>query len=127
MNWNSILDKIGKIKDTPEVWNNSVPILLAFAVHFAHPGFWWLPLVGIVLASFVPASQFPQAQRVHFLLAFITVSVFGKWAIPLNLLVAAFLEFWYDPKYEPDPIFPGGITDFASYCVGTLLASFTLL
>jgi hypothetical protein len=78
----TLLDDLGKFKNSPSTWAQAVHVLVAFTVMTQVP----LPL----------------------------------WLLALGIMgMAALLEFWFDPMYEPDPFWPGGATDMAFYAVGT--------
>lgn len=110
---------LGKLKNTPKVWDVCLPLLAVLAGHVAH--YWWIPLLAILVAPLVvPEDEARNAQRIHFLIGFVFTSLFGWWGL-LWITVAAILEFWFDPKYEPDAIWPGGVWDFGSYCVGVVM------
>jgi hypothetical protein len=102
-------------KSSPATWDAFLPILAALGTHYAY--YWWVPLVAIVLAFFIPAKSAPQAQRIHFMIGYLCTSVLHFWGL-FFIPVAAYLEFIFDPKNEGDPIFWGGMTDFTSYMVG---------
>ena len=121
---------LGRVKNTPAVWGMFAPLLLAGAV-WMQPHMALVPVVFFVLASLIPEKEGKNAQRIHFLLAYCAVKfsaahpvpvLHGWWAFLIVVPVAFFLEYYWDPKYEPDPWKWGGVWDFADYLAGGLLA-----
>jgi hypothetical protein len=104
-----------EFKASPKTWDAALPILACLATHYAHH--WWIPLLAILLAFFIPKA--PQAQRIHFCIGLLTTAVLGRWGL-LFIFLFAYLEFVFDPKNEGDPVLPGGLIDFASYAAGQL-------
>ena len=119
---------LGKLKNTPAVWNLWAPLLLAVAVKASHGWHLLLPIAAYALAEWVvPENEAPEAQRIHFLLAYSAIAALG-WKAALVVIPAAFvIEYVFDPRYEPDPWKPGGEWDFGAYCAGTVTALLTLL
>lgn len=108
---------LATIKDSPRVWELSLPLLVVLAVHFGP--LWWPPLLALVAAAFVPAEQSPEAQRIHFSVSYIAIGIAHWWGL-LWLPVAFLIEYVWDPRYEGDPWRWGGAVDFGSYAAGAL-------
>lgn len=66
-------------------------------------------------------------QAVHFLIAYSTILTTAHYHGHIALTAAAivivslWLETVFDVKEEGDPFWPNGATDFAFYCLGTLV------
>jgi hypothetical protein len=68
------------------------------------------------------------AQAVHFLIGYsvvLTVQYHWGHGLVAGLIwagIATVIEAWYDPRYEGDPFFNGGLIDLTSYIAGILVA-----
>lgn len=114
-----LFQKLGRLKDSADIWACALPLVACVAGHYAHH--LWAPLAAIAFANtVVPESEAPNAQRIHFLIAFIFTSYFGAWGF-LWLPLAYAIEVFFDPRFEPDPFWPGGAWDSASYTLGAIV------
>lgn len=117
---NHLLESLGKLKDSPKIWQFYAPLLLALAAWLSPGWYLVLPVVAYLALELLPVDKCPEAQRIHFLIGYTCVRGVHLWGF-LIVPIALIIEAWYDPKYEGDKFFWGGATDFSSYCAGALI------
>lgn len=114
---------LGKWKNTPEVWNRCAPLLLIAAILVSLHARGWAYPVALYLAAqmFVPQDQDPEAQRIHALIGYLCTHLVPFYIGFVIIPISFFIEYYWDPKYEPDPWKWGGVWDFVSYSIGAIV------
>jgi 4-amino-4-deoxy-L-arabinose transferase-like glycosyltransferase len=80
--------------------------------HFKNTPLVWAQGVHFLISYAVMLTLYREGQRRRFWIAILVIAA-----------VAAVIECWFDVVYEPDPIWPGGITDWTFYMLGAFVGA----